>query len=409
MVDSTKTSLAPVLRRAIDAHRDGIVRLMSDLVRIPTENPPGRHYRAAVDLLSARMTALGLAPGIIEIPSDEGREPRLALTASYGTGSRAVVFHGHYDVVPASAAGQFEPVWQSDTLFGRGSADMKGGLAAMLYAVRALADCRVPLDGRVTLMFVPDEETGGRLGSEYLAAHGHLDRGAIGMLTAEPTSGVVWNANRGAISLLVTVRGRPAHVGLQHLGVNAFERMMVVAALLSELKAEVEVRQTAHVVEPDAARSSILLIGGRSEGGTNFNVVPSECRFTVDRRVNPDEDFDTERRRLLEVFETARARGIDVGVDVLQEGRSAASGTGSALAAALTAAVTRVSGRAPSFEMCPGLLETRFYAARGVPAFAYGPGLLSVAHGPKEFVRLDAVLECATIYALTAARVLASL
>jgi acetylornithine deacetylase/succinyl-diaminopimelate desuccinylase-like protein len=78
------------------------------------------------------------------------------------------------------------------------------------------------------------------------------------------------------------------------------------------------------------------------------------------------------------------------------------------VAEALTAAIVDVSGRTPSYEMCPGLLETRFYASRGVPAFAYGPGLLSVAHGPKEFVKLDAVLKCATTYALTAARLLAS-
>ena len=75
-------------------------------------------------------------------------------------------------------------------------------------------------------------------------------------------------------------------------------------------------------------------------------------------------------------------------------------------ARALAASINEVTGKPPVFEMCPGLLETRFYAERGVPAFAYGPGLLSVAHGPKEFVKLDAVLDCATIYALTASRLL---
>jgi succinyl-diaminopimelate desuccinylase len=71
-------------------------------------------------------------------------------------------------------------------------------------------------------------------------------------------------------------------------------------------------------------------------------------------------------------------------------------------------AIQAVTGEPPAFEPCPGLLETRFYAARGVPAFAYGPGILAVSHGPKEFVKLTRVAECAEIYALCAARLLTS-
>jgi acetylornithine deacetylase/succinyl-diaminopimelate desuccinylase family protein len=408
MADAVEPDLTARLQRALSARRDEMKSLVSDLVRIPTENPPGRHYRAAIDRLAAGMTTLELTPEIVRIPAGDGAEPRFAIRASLGGGPQALVFHGHYDVVPASRPGQFDPVWDGDTLFGRGSADMKGGLVAMLYAAWALADVGIPLDGRVSLLFVPDEETGGVLGSQYLAANGLLDAGAVGMLTAEPTSGVVWNANRGAISLLVTVKGRAAHVGLQHLGVNAFERMTAVAGLLAELKNDVESRRTGYALAPDAARSSILLIGGRSEGGTNFNVVPEECRFTVDRRMNPEEDFETEKQRLLQTFDEARRRGIDVEVQTIQEGEPAGSPTDSPLAEALRGAIEAVAGITPSFEMCPGLLETRFYARRGVPAFAYGPGLLSVAHGPKEFVKLESILECAAVYALTAARVVSS-
>jgi acetylornithine deacetylase/succinyl-diaminopimelate desuccinylase family protein len=405
MVDTVHGAGAAI-RRALLARREEMADLIGDLVRIPTENPPGRHYRPLVDLLAGRMAALDLTPEIIPIPVDHGDEPRYALTAAHGAGTRTIVFHGHYDVVPSADPVQFEPFRQGDTLFGRGTADMKGGLVAMLYAVRALADSGASLDGRVSLMVVPDEETGGALGSQYLASRGHLASDAIGMLTAEPTSGVVWNASRGAISLDVTVKGRPAHVGLQHLGVNAFERMMAVAAMLTGLRDEIAARRTAYAVEPDAARGSILLVGGRSEGGTNFNVVPAECRFTVDRRLNPEEDFDAEKRRLLDVFEAARARGIDLHVEILQEGEASGCPSDTPLATALLAAIETVTGSAPPTEMCPGLLETRFYAARGVPAYAYGPGLLTVAHGPKEFVKLDAVVDCATIYALTASSVL---
>lgn len=375
------------------------------LVCVPTENPPGRHYRECLDLIAAEVSALGLDSRIIDIPSP-GVEARFALVASYGTGDRTLYFHGHYDVVPASIEGQFSPVWQDGTLFGRGSSDMKSGLAAMLYAVHALKACHVPLDGTITLVFVPDEETGGALGSRYLIDHHLIGERGVGMLLPEPTSGVVWNANRGALSLLVTVKGRPAHVGLQFQGINAFERMVVVANMLAELKADVEERRTTYAIHPEAAARSILLLGGRSDGGSNFNVVPAECRFTVDRRMNPEEDFETEKARLFDVFDRARRSGIELEIDVLQEGRSCGVDSQSPMARALGSSIEAVTGKPPRFELCPGLLEIRFYGERDVPAFAYGPGVLAVSHGPQEFVRLDSIVDCAAIYALTAMTVL---
>jgi acetylornithine deacetylase/succinyl-diaminopimelate desuccinylase-like protein len=91
---------------------------------------------------------------------------------------------------------------------------------------------------------------------------------------------------------------------------------------------------------------------------------------------------------------------------ILQEAPSAASAEHVALGRALAASTANVTGKAPQFEMCPGLLETRFYAARGMSAYAYGPGLLSVAHGPKEYVDMRRVVDCSAIYALTAIEIL---
>ncbi len=284
---------------------------------------------------------------------------------------------------------------------------MKSGLAAMIYAARALQDCGTPLNGRIGLVFVPDEETAGPRGSRYLAERGLLGQNAVGMLTPEPNGGVVWNANRGAITLRVTVKGKSAHVGRQHEGLNAFERMLEVARALSALKAEVETRTTGFNIAPETARRSILMLGGRTEGGTNFNVVPDRCSFTVDRRINPEEDFEQEKQRLFAVLEAARTGGIDLEVETLQEGRSCGVAEDDPVGQALAHNIAEVTGRAAQFEMCPGLLEIRFYAERGIPAFAYGPGLLTVSHGPNEFVPIDRIVQCAQVYALTAARVLA--
>jgi len=392
----------------LQQREDAMATLLAELVAIPTENPPGKNYRACADLLENRLRRMGLECERLEVgDSKEGTgDGPVCLVASYGRGERVLYFHGHYDVVPAQSGEQFQPMRNEHFLFGRGSSDMKGGIVAMLYAILALKECGAELNGRIALTLVPNEETGGEGGSAWLAAQGRLGRGGIGMLLAEPTSGVVWNANRGAISLRVRVLGKSAHVGLQHQGENAFERMVQVVTRLQELKQAVEQRSTSYNIGADQARHSILMLGGQSGGGANFNVVPEECWFTVDRRINPEEDLAEEKSKLIAVLESCKRDGVTLEWEILQEGQSSACREEEPLGEALARSVQAITGEAPRFEMCPGLLEIRFYAAQGVPAYAYGPGLLSVAHGPNEYVDLRNVIDSAAVYALAALEVL---
>jgi acetylornithine deacetylase/succinyl-diaminopimelate desuccinylase family protein len=383
------------------ACRQQMLALTRQLVGVPSENPPGSCYRECVELLSRHLADLGFEP---QIAGD-------CLLCFFGEGKRTLYFSGHYDVVPAQNQGQFEPVIKGGNLFGRGSSDMKSGLAAMIYAAKTVRDSGVEMDGRIGLVFVPDEETAGPRGSRFLDEQGVLGRDGIGMLTPEPSGGVVWNANRGAITLKITVRGKAAHVGRQFEGVNAFEGMMAIAQELAGLKNEVENRVTRFSIRPEHARRSILMMGGQSGGGTNFNVVPDGCWFTIDRRINPEEDFNTEKERIMSLIDRQCNPGsqrdswsADVGI--LQEGKPAGVAENALLGVALRESIERVTGVTPQFEMCPGLLEIRFYAERGIPAYAYGPGLLTVSHGPNEFVPIDNIVDCAAIYAMTAAAML---
>jgi acetylornithine deacetylase/succinyl-diaminopimelate desuccinylase family protein len=359
--------------------------LLAELINVRTENPPGTNYRACIDLIEPVVCKAGLASERHEFAApvaglDATSESAPSLTATFGSGTRTLYFHGHYDVVPAQAIEQFQPTQKEHFVFGRGACDMKGGIVSMFYAIRALQECRVDLDGRIALTLVPDEETGGARGSAWLAAQGLLGRDGIGMLLAEPTSGVVWNANRGAISVRVKVLGKSAHVGLQHRGENAFEQMMRVVERLQFLKREVEQRETGSPLGGDQSRNSILMLGGESGGGANFNVVPEQSWFTVDRRINPEENLEAEKQRLIGVLEECRRDGIRLEWKIFQEGNAAFCSPEERLGRALAGSVKAVTGEAPQFEMCPGLLEIRFYNALKIPAYAYGPGLLSVAH-----------------------------
>ena len=393
------------LSQALDTHKQALLEFCQDLIRIASENPPGNHYRECVHRIRVELDRLGLTCQVLEAPGHPER-PRYNLFSFYGDGQATLYFHGHYDVVPAQSPEQFKPRVEQGRLYGRGSTDMKAALAAMLYATYLLKELKVPLRGRIGLCIVGDEETGGQGGSRYLDQIGLLGQNAIAMLTPEPTSGVVWHANRGAITLRVTVRGKAAHVGLQHQGVNAFEQMLQVASALQDLKAEVEKRRTGHRIVPEAASHSILMLGGRVEGGTNFNVVPETCTFTVERRFNPEEDLATEKGRLFAVLETLQRQGIKLEVEVLQEGSSSGVSEDHPVARVLAESIQEVTGQRPAFEMCPGLLESRWYAGRGIPAFAYGPGLLEVAHGPHEVIEIAHLHQHTLVYALVAARLL---
>ncbi len=394
------------LKQALDTHKDDILGFARDLISIPTENPPGICYRECADRIRVELERLGFAYKMVEAPEFPER-PRHNVLSFHGDGQRTLYFHGHYDVVPAQSREQFTPRIENGRLVGRGSADMKAAVAGMIYAAALLKECRIPLQGRLGLCIVADEETGGQGGSRYLDEIGLLGKDACGMLTPEPTSRVVWNANRGAITLRITVKGKYAHVGLQHEGINAFERMLDVARALQKLKADVETRRTAYRIVPEGAAFSILMLGGRVEGGTNFNVVPDACSFTLERRFNPEEDLGTEKARLLSLLETLQKQGIEMDVEALQEAHSSGVSEEHPVAQALAETVQTVIGERPRFTMCPGLLETRWYARKGIPAFAYGPGLLEVSHGPDESIEIEHLYRHTLIYALTAARLLA--
>ncbi len=369
---------------------------LSTLVAIPTINPPGKHYCQCVNYLSGLLKEWHIPHDVIPVSS--GRYPRFCILGGIGEGKDLLHFQGHYDVVPVYSASQFDPQIRNGCLYGRGSSDMKSGLVSILYALKFFRKIRTKLKGRVSFSFVPDEESGSRFGTHHLFQSGLLPRPSLGMLMPEPTSGAVWYANRGALTVRVDIRGKPAHVALEHQGDNAFESMTRIVRSLLELKKIVSKRETAFPVNPPEAKRSVMVIGGESGSGVNFNVVPDKAFFTVDRRLNPEEQPLDAKQELMKIFEAAERQGIKISTKVLQEGESSTADPNSPLAIALKDTVERLKGKRPSFELCPGLCEIRFFNNQGIPAYAYGPGLLEVSHGPNEYVRISDMRMCSEVF-----------
>ncbi len=396
------SSLLPRIQSALKPYHSAIVRFAGDLIAIPSENPPRKNYAACAARILKELDSLGMEYETYDAPPHRN-EPRTNIISFAGEGDRTVYVHGHYDVVPAQSPDQYNPRTEGGYLYGRGSTDMKGGLASMVYSGFIVKRLGLLKNGRIGLCFVPDEESGGQGGSAYLDQIGVIGRGGIAAINAEPTSGVVWNASRGALTLNVTVKGKVAHVGLQHQGVNAFELMLKVAGALQKLKAEVEVHRTKYRIEPPESARSILMLGGRVEGGINYNAVPGYCSFTVERRTNPEEDYEKERKKVYDVLDACRREGIAIDVEVLQECSPSGVSEDNDVARILAASIEEVTGKRAVFEMCPGTAESRWYAKQGIPSFGYGPGVLELAHGPEERVEIEDIYRHCAIQALTAA------
>lgn len=214
---------------------------------------------------------------------------------------------------------------------------------------------------KITFSIVPDEETGSLLGTQRLFETGILPQDSLGMLMPEPTSGVVWNANKGALTYRVTLKGRSAHVSLEHQGVNAFEQMVEVVNSLLELKKKIKTRKTQLKITPPEANQSVMLIGGEANSGVNFNVVPDTTFFTIDRRINPEDNFKVAKGEIIKIIDNHRNQGKKIDIEVIQEGESSSASQDSKLALALHQSIIDMTGTPAGFELCPGLLETRFF------------------------------------------------
>ncbi len=183
--------------------------------------------------------------------------------------------------------------------------------------------------------------------------------------------------------------------------------MTRVAEPLFTLARRLLERRTAFPLDSDAAKGSMLVVGGSAGSGASFNVVPGSAWFSVDRRLNPEEELGEELARLTDEIAEAGARaGAAVEVSVLQRAPSAATDATHPASLALARCVAAIEGVPPRFELCPGVLETRWYAELGIPALAYGAGRLDVSHGPDEFIDEAAMRRCAAVYALLAGELL---
>lgn len=400
---SAEYSVTPREQAVLDLiSADEITELTRSLVRAPGENPPGGESPTSAVLAEAcRDRDLPC-----ELTEVEPGRPNLSarLESANGHTGPGLLLLGHTDVVPIGTGWTVDPIAGSVSdgrLYGRGSTDMKGGLAACVVAMSALRKAGVPLSGPVELAAVVDEEEDG-LGIQHYMASG--DRhGFAGCIVAEPTDLQTIIAARGDAYAEVTVRGRAAHAGRPGDGVNA---IYGAAAVVSELETcHEELARTAHPLLGPASWSV-----GQVHGGTGTAIVPAECVIRADRRLLPGETSDdvlkalTKRLNSLEL----EARGLTVEARMTMEMPGFETSPEEGFVTVTDGALAAAGGPGRPLGGWTAACDGGFVQRdTDVPVVVLGPGSVAEqAHAADESVGIDELHLAARAYALAAMRLL---
>jgi len=374
------------MRGFVDA--DAVVERTRALVAVDTQNPPGRE-RDALDACRAMLEPLGAS--FEEFEPEPGRA---SLLATVGTGNRPVlIVNGHLDVVPVHRPGwtrdPFAGELDGGRLYGRGTADMKGGIAAAVEALAALG--RAGREPACDLAFhlVADEERGGALGTAALVAAGKV-RGAA-CLVPEPTGMALCVAERGLFTADLTVHGRPAHGSQPRDGVSAVELAAKVVLAL----------HAADFGGPDhelLGRPTCNI--GMIQGGTGHNTVAERCTMVVDRRLLPGDTAASAEAGIRALVDRIGDPDLRYDIEPDVYGEASELDRSHPFVDAVQAATTAVLGSPAPVVGMRFTTDARFVRNQArIPTVVCGPGEIGQAHTNDEWVEVERLVDAAAVFA----------
>ncbi len=378
---------------------DDLTRLLSDLVAIPSVNPMGRPLHGPGVLEGGMSDYLENFFGKLDVPwyrqsVSPGRDNVIARFESPAA-ETTLLFDAHQDTVPTDGMTipPFEPRIAGGRLYGRGSCDIKGGMAAMLTAFARLVRERPAQAASVVMACTVDEEFT-HTGSSHLALAPH---GANLAIVSEPTRLELVDCHKGAVRWKVRAGGVACHSSSPHLGQNAIYRMARAVTALADHASDLARSEAHPVVGPPS------LSVGRIEGGQSVNVVPDWCEIEVDRRIIPGE---TPAEALARVHDDLlrrlgdEARGwIEFSPPfVNMPALSPAAASAGRWQDRVRAALAPVLGRAPAVSGVPYGTDAGPLGATGLPCLVFGPGDIAQAHTKDEWIELEQVRIAAEAY-----------
>lgn len=367
-------------------------RLACELVRIPSVAEEEGELAAH---LASYLEGIGFEVELQDVHSSQAFARRSNVIARAGAGGPALLLSGHTDVVPPGTGWSLPPYAgevRDGRLYGRGAADMKGGIASMVEAASAFRRSRLMSRGRVVLAFVVGEEVD-QAGTRALVDGSKVDCDFA--IVGEPTELAPIVCHKGLIAVTITVSGQASHASRPQEGRNAIDGMHALLDGLRPLRERLSRR--GHPLTGPAT-----LTPGTIRGGEVSNMVPAECTLELDRRLLPGETAEAALGEIEEVVGAVRAANPGLGYTVrsgLVEAPMEISEE-SPIVLALRRAGREVEGRDPGTQGWTATCDAGLLSSEsGIATVVYGPGSLSQAHRPDESVALGELTTAARIYA----------
>lgn len=372
-----------------------ITDLLSELVSCPSVNPKGLTptgppfgEKRLLRLLSERLKSWGAETDFQEVYPER---PNLIAHFKGKNPSRTILLEAHADTVQTTGMtiAPFAPEIVNGRLYGRGSCDTKGPMAAILSAIKFILDEDGQLPTDLYFVSTCDEELGAN------GAHAFVKRGLRPDLAVvgEPTDLTIVHSHKGAIRWTVTTHGTAAHSSTPHLGINAIYSMGKF----------LEVVEKRMVVALENKRHPLLgspsLSVGTIEGGTQVNVIPSECRIELDRRTIPGETQENLSEELVQELERLSLGDNRFKYSIRQTEWYPAfeESVDSPVARLVAEACERTTGKV-EFTTAPWAANSGVFKEAGIPCVLFGPGSIRQAHTKDEYVNLDQVYKAVDVY-----------
>ena len=395
----------------VEPDRVALIALARDLIRLPTVNAPGAYAveTAAADLLAGVMTGFGW-----QVHRDEAApgRPSVVGVIQGRAGGRTLLFEGHTDVVTAGdpASWSFDP-FAGDIvdgrLRGRGSADMKAGLAALVHAARAVQ--LEGFTGRLVVAALADEE-GMMLGAKHFAAVTAAQvapDGIDGAIVGEPEGGEICACAKGAIRVIATLGGRMAHGAMPERGRSPIPGIAGLLTGLAGLARDWDKRVGEH---PLLGRVYLTPTVVQAGDLAQLNVIPARAEVAVDIRTVPGVDHALLRAQLTDlVAAVAGEHGLTGELRVLDDRPPVDTPRDHPVVTALADAHREVAGSDAPFGGVPGTTDgTILTRDAGVASVVYGPGGKWIAHQADEYAEVSDIISCASVFARAARRFFAA-
>ncbi len=381
-----------------------IISLLRSIVSINTENPPGNEAPVA-HILADYLPPLGFE---VEFFEPEPRRTSLLAVLRGEGGGRSLLMNGHTDIGPIGEGWTVDPLGGEivdGKIYGRGTGDMKSGIAAMACAAEAVVRSGLKRRGDLYLAFVADESSGGHKGSGYLVEHARInaDMGVV----CEPSWGHIGIAHRGVVWVRLTLRGKSGQAANPYSGVNAISYAgTVISALNRELPKILA--QKNHDLLPQPCYSF-----GTIDGGTKTNVIAEVCTVTMDRRTIPGESVEEVLGEIKGICDDALSgSGITISVEKDMVVEPSEIPADADVVRECRKALQQVIDMEPILGGAAGFADAHWFTNNlNIPTAIFGPWYLhfdggSVSDIPDEFNYVDDIFRGTRVYAHLIANVI---